>query len=195
MKEIVFKRTKYFLIAFLVLLLSTPAHAGGNVNFFAGQKMLDKDDWEPLEDQQEFGVLVDFGGKDWPVHIAVDVLRSETDETFDLGTNQLKLTGKTQEINVGIRKIWDLNNEARPYVGVGVANIEGDLETEVFGVPVSVDDSAIGYWVNVGIFGTLAKHFNIGLDLRYSAADLTIEGVDIQAGGTHIGLLLGYHWD
>ena len=63
---------------------STPAFAGdwtGNANFFLGQKSLDSDDWEPLENQGEFGAEVSWGKKAWPILIATDVLISgDSDE-------------------------------------------------------------------------------------------------------------------
>lgn len=45
-----------------------------------------------------------------------------------------------------------------------------------------------------GVYFTVAQHFNIGAEVRYSMADVDIAGVDADAGGLHVGLLLGYHW-
>jgi hypothetical protein len=41
---------------------------------------------------------------------------------------------------------------------------------------------------------TLGQSFNLGFDLRYSSADITLGGFEVEAGGTYAGLLLGYHW-
>ena len=62
------------------------------------------------------------------------------------------------------------------------------------GLRASADDDAIGFWIGGGIYWTLGEHFNIGFDLRWSKAEVTINGVDGEAGGGHAGLLLGYHW-
>ena len=102
---------KFAAIGLVVLVTSTfmlsPAHADGTgqVNFFVGQKSLDDDDWMPVEDQPEFGAVMSFGQVDWPVHIAVDVLGSATEEDIFLGGN-VTVTGMTFEIDAGVRKIW-----------------------------------------------------------------------------------------
>ena len=48
--------------------------------------------------------------------------------------------------------------------------------------------------VNGGIYWTLGQNFNLGLDLRYSQADVTFFGTDVEAGGAHVDVILGYHW-
>ena len=162
----------------------------GNVNFFLGQKSLESDDWSPLDEQGEFGVLVDFKQSHWPISIAIDFLVS-ADEATEFGVD---FRGVTSELSGGVRKIWEFSGSSvRPYIGGGLALINADLEASDF-TTVSDDDSSIGLWLNGGIYWTLGQSFNIGLDLRYSQADVTVFGVDVEAGGTHAGLILGYHW-
>lgn len=178
-----------------LMLMSFVASAGasqwtGNVNFFLGQKSLDSDDWGTLDEQGAFGVLVDFRQENWPVSIALDFLGS-ADDTTRLGNT---IDGMTTEFNAGIRKIWEISGSSvRPYLGGGIAFINAELErTNVF--VVKDDDSGTGLWLNGGIYWTLGQHFNLGLDLRYSEADVTLFGVNGEAGGGFAGLLLGYHW-
>jgi len=40
----------------------------------------------------------------------------------------------------------------------------------------------------------LGEHFNIGLEGKYSTADVTLFGIDADAGGGHFGMLVGFHW-
>lgn len=175
------------------MLFVTSVHANdytGNVNFFLGQKSLDSDDWAPLDDQGEFGVLVDFKQRSWPVSVAIDILVSADEETV-LGS---PVDGITSEINGGVRKIWEVTGSSvRPYIGGGLALIAADLERRNF-TTVSDDDNSLGIWLNAGVYWTLGQSFNLGLDLRYSKAEVTLFGVDVEAGGTHAGLILGYHW-
>jgi len=56
------------------------------------------------------------------------------------------------------------------------------------------DDSSIGIWLNGGIYWTLGEAFNLGFELAYSHAKVTVFGEDANAGGGHAGILLGYHW-
>jgi opacity protein-like surface antigen len=176
-------------------LLSIPSSAicdswTGNINAFLGTKQLDKDDWEPLEEQSEFGVMVDFKKTNWPVSIAIDFLTS-SDETTISG---ITIEGKTSEFAFGVRKIFATSGNFRPFIGGGLANISAELSGKSGWASVSDDDSAMGFWLCGGIYWTFAESFNLGLQLRYSDAEVTLYNIDGEAGGTHTGLLLGYHW-
>ena len=171
----------------------------GNINAFLGMKYLDEDDWEPVEEQGEFGIRVDFKQERWPVSIAVDYFASSEEDTGlyyvpGYGTVAATLEGETSELCFGVRKIWDHFPTVRPFIGGGIARISAEAKASVWGFSVSGDDDAIGIWIGGGVYWTLAEHFNIGFDLRWSKAEVTIYGVDGEAGGSHAGLLLGYHW-
>ena len=135
-------------------------------------------------------MLVDFKQQDWPVSIALDFLGSY-DEVTEIGVN---FEGTTSEFDVGVRKIWDASGSSiRPYIGGGLAFINAEIKAIGFNT-VSQDDSGTGIWFCGGVYWTLGQHFNLGLDLRYSQADVTLYGVEGEAGGTHAGIILGYHW-
>lgn len=177
-------------IILMLFFMNLSANAwGGNVNFFLGQKTLDEDDWSPVDKQGEFGVLVDFKQENWPVSIALDFLGS-ADEGTALGLN---VEGITSEIDIGLRKIWETaGSTVRPYIGGGIAFIRAEFKTK--DLPVSDDDNGTGIWLGGGVYWTLNQSFNLGFDLRYSQADVTLFNVDGKAGGTHAGIMLGYHW-
>jgi hypothetical protein len=178
-------------VILMLFFINAPANAWtGNVNAFLGQKTLDADDWEPIDKQPEFGVLLDFKQQDWPISIAIDFLGS-TDDTTVAG---VLVEGSTSEFDVGIRKIWEVSgNPIRPYIGGGLAFVNAEIRgTYIF--TVTEEDTGAGIWLNGGFYWTLSQHFNLGFDLRYSQADVTLYNVDVKAGGTHAGILLGYHW-
>jgi len=167
----------------------------GNVNIFLGHKRLDNNDWEPVEEQDEIGIEVDFAKKQWPVNIAVDFMSSKDNKTIS-GVNR---EGETDEFNFGVRKIFSIEKmDIHPYFGGGLAIISGVMSTTMSGVTTSVDGRDLGIWLNVGVYWTLGEHFNLGLDLRRSKADadFNIGGTDrnVELGGRHAGMLLGYHW-
>jgi hypothetical protein len=159
----------------------------GNVNFFLGGKTLDDEDWEPVEEQAEFGIEVDFAKKTWPVNIAIDLMVSAKEEN-PLGIN---IKGETSEFNVGVRKIFDAGI-MHPFIGGGISFISAELS--IFGLGVSGNDT--GYWVDAGIYWRLTEHFNLGFEVKKSSADVTFSDISVTAdgGGEHFGLLLGYHW-
>ena len=62
--------------------------------------------------------------------------------------------------------------------------------------------SGDGYWLAAGVFMPL-RQFNVGCQLRFSSAKAEMKGydlsgpvsqTDVNIGGTHFGVLLGYHW-
>ncbi len=176
------------------------ADADGHVNFLLGQKSLNSGDWKPLESQIEFGAVMSFGQDDWPVHIAVDVLTSVGEETvYDPSVGDITLTASTFELDAGVRKIWKAG-KVRPYLGGGVGIIGAALKVDSGFVSVDAADAGFGLWADTGVFFRLGSHFNIGLDLRYSSADVDLDfgygavAQDVNAGGFSYGLLLGFGW-
>jgi opacity protein-like surface antigen len=194
---------KKYIVAVILMFFTINAYASewtGNVNGFIGQKTLEEDDWAPLDKQAEFGVLVDFKQQDWPVSIAIDVLGSVDKVTVvgvDVGGSPVfdaDLEAYTFELDIGARKIWEVSGSSiRPYIGGGLALVHGEIHaTDV--ISVVEDDNGTGFWLGGGVYWTLSQHFNLGLDLRYSKADITLFDVDVDAGGTHAGIILGYQW-
>ena len=200
-------------LALTVCLSTSVTMAGGDANFFVGQKSVDEDAFESIgvDDQPEFGVAVslDF---DWPVALAIDVLSSSDDKsrTIPTETGQLQQTTDvdTLELDVGVRKFWE-KGKARPYVGGGLAFIQLDvkqttlttiLSTTAADTLIDDDDTGIGVWINAGVLWTLHRGFNIGVDARFSDADgdLSAKGFSSEqefgSGGFHLGLMLGYNW-
>lgn len=184
MKKLVF-------LAITCFLLSIPNLAicgdwTGNINALLGAKALDEYEWEPADEQYEFGIELDFKQQSWPVSIAIDYLSGSGDGIF----GGIKFESETSEFNLGVRKIWDTFPTIRPFIGGGIAFITGEFS----GLGLSQKDDAVGFWFGGGVYWTLAEHFNIGLEGKYSSADVTLFGVNADAGGGHFGLLLGYHW-
>ena len=176
----------------------TPDYWTGNVNVFIGVKALDEGDWEPVDMHDQIGVLADFRKKSWPISVAVDFLVSWDDQGAislpGIGTVGLEAEAKTRELDLGVRKIWDYSPNMHPYFGGGIGLVWAELEGRTTGNRVSDDDTGIGLWIGAGIYWTLYNHFNLGADFRWSKAEVTLHGVDQDAGGYHAGVSLGYHW-
>lgn len=192
---------RFFVVVFVTLfgvlaVFNGAAWAGGNVNIMYGQKSLDKDDWDPVQDQREYGLMIDFKGNDnWPFSIALDFLSSKDDGDW----SGYELEGETQEFNVGIRKYFPVSKSFKPYIGGGVAFISAEQTVSYAGDSASVDDSGVvGFWLSGGMVFTIAERFNMGVDLRYSAADATLSyeyyDWDVEAGGTHLLVFAGVHF-
>jgi hypothetical protein len=176
----------------VALVLAEPAgslagEGTGNLNFILGQKVLNKMDWEPVENQDEFGVEASWGEKNWPIQIATDLFGSYKDDSA------AGITGKTSEFGIGIRKIWG-HGHVHPYLGGGLAYAYGGAELDFSGIMVKDSDTSIGGWAGGGVFWRLGSRFNLGLAARYSQAKVTLFDSDLEAGGYGGGLILGWGW-
>lgn len=189
MRRASMRRALALAVLFFVLGLMNPAIARadskGEANFIIGGKGLDQDDWEPNEDQGEFGAEVTWGGSDWPIAFATDIVASSSGGDI-LG---IEINDQTSELAFGLRKIWEAG-PARPYIGGGIAKL--DAQREAGGV--TEDDTVLGGWIGAGIFWRLGSRFNIGLAGRVSRGKVTVFGLQREAGGTHAGLILGWGW-
>ena len=212
-------RRLWMLGALLVAMLVTPAWAGGgDVNLFVGQRRVSDDTLKDLEADEptQFGAFVslDF---DWPVALALDLMSSSDDSSLTDTEGPISSTLTTDvdilEFDIGVRKFW--GQKARPYIGGGlaVARVEGkvverfsfdDQPSDPFTI-VDDSDTGFGYWLDAGFMYTFGRSFNLGVDLRYSDASVTLQGtpleageggpsLDVDGGGTQIGVLLGFHW-
>lgn len=195
-------RHKWLLLPLLALLLlpasASRSDAKGDINFMLGFKHVD--DFEDLtldgdlENQVALGVEMTFRGVDWPVGIAVDLLGSGAEEEFTF-LYQFDVEARTAELDVGVRKIWEIPGKpVRPFLGGGLALARGEIEASAFGLTADEDDTGVGFWLGGGVFWRIGDSFNIGLNLRYSAAEVEIEDEDIDVGGLSTGLLLGFGW-
>lgn len=198
------KHLRYWLLIGTACILPSASQAAdwtGNVNALLGIRLLDESLLEQakVDEQDQFGILIDFRPNDWPINMAIDILQSEADESaFDpftgLGASiELEFT----EVQLGVRKLWDRSRTVRPYIGGGLSYLTADISASVsdpfFSISVTDDDSSFGIWAGGGLYWTLGEAFNVGLDVRHSLNEVSFGDLDVDAG-THAGLLLGYHW-
>lgn len=189
--------------------MSQAAEWSGNVNAVLGLKMLDDSDWGDFDDQTEMGVMADFGMDSWPISMSANLTYS-SDSTSDYHDNEVGDTyyytyyaeeASTVELNLGVKKIWSPAPHFSLYVAGGLAAIYGEMEiTRANNFDGSYrdrdteDDIGLGGWGAAGCYFTFSRHVNLGVDLRYSTAEIDMYDDDIDAGGFHIGLLAGYAW-
>ena len=163
----------------------------GNINLHLGGKILDKGDWEPLESQDEFGIEFDFRGYDLPISIAMGFSTSSDEDNLD----GFEIEAETTEFYIGAKKIWESESSiVRPFIGGGLSLIVGEIEGSNWGYSDSESDSSLGIWIGGGLYWTLAENLNIGLDLKYSSAEISLYDIDVSVGGIHLAALFGYHW-
>jgi hypothetical protein len=180
----------------------------GNVNLLVGAKALDKNDWEPIESQPEAGVIIDIGKESSSLALTLGFMQSSSEDskfsylTYDEYGNaaDFKMEGSTTELRLGIKQTWKPATAMRPYLAAGVALIGAEGKVTVRSTDtlesISVKDSgqSVGAWVGGGLYWIISRHLNLGFDLSYSAAKVTLFDTKAEAGGGHAALLVGYHW-
>jgi len=170
----------------------------GDLNLFAGQKWLNAGDWEPVERQPQFGLMLAFGEERAAVHFVLDAFVASKDASEPAATSGALVSGSSTEVAIGVRKVW-IRGATRPHLGAG-ANVVSVSEDRLNGVSGTVtnDDRGYGVWVDTGVTWRLASHLNLGFELRYSSERVELGSGsvprDAAAGGFHLGLLVGYGW-
>jgi hypothetical protein len=110
----------------------------GNANIFTGKKYLVSDNWEPVDQPIEAGLLLDFRPKRWWVSMAFDFLyaldRDEID-VIDLGIGRytVDVESRIMEFNTGVRKVWESPRYVRPFIGGGLAIVNARMKARAMG--------------------------------------------------------------
>lgn len=176
-----------------------PSRLTGNLNILLGAKSLDEDDWSPVHEHREAAMQFDFRGLRWPFNLSIEYAGSASDKENAVifvpgyGLVAFQVEAETNEINLGLKKIWDKFPHFRPYIGAGPSIITGKLTLEGNGRSVSDKDTSSGFWIAGGLSWTIER-FNIGFEAKLSTAEIEVFGVKANAGGGHFGLFAGLHF-
>ena len=154
-----------------------------HLHLFLGQKLLDSNDWEPTETHLEYAVDGDFNINNLPFNISFSYSHSE-DDAFVEG---IAVALATSELRVGARKYLSTkNNEFSWFFGGGLANINAKATVSA----LSIEDSSIGIYGEVGSQYKFGSKFYIGTKIAYSVAEVNVGGDKVAAGGFHYGLFV-----
>ncbi|MBU0995892.1 MAG: hypothetical protein KJ737_25635 [Proteobacteria bacterium] len=198
------------MISFIFALFSKTVTASewtGNVNLLLGVKMLNENDWEPVNEQGELSIHVDLRSRDWPISIEMGLSGSYDTQEDYIGIEDFNRDGSTGEFKFGVRKTWEPDESFRPYLGGGLAVITVKEELRFPQVSYNDEDTCLGLWIHGGLYWTLSNAFNIGFDLGFTGGKASLIDIDLQtadnkiftekdiaAGGGHFAFFVGYHW-
>jgi len=152
-----------------------------SISLFLGKNSLKKSDWEPVNDQSEVGVILDLGRKDSVVDLVASYFAAS-----DKASGSIK--GETAEFAAGARKVFRSDSGIAPFAEGGLAYISAKGST----ASQSDSDNAVGFWLGGGVNFAVGDRVMVGLLARYSVADVTLFNVNRTAGGTHLGVTLGF---
>lgn len=183
---------------------------GGNLLFSAGQRTLDDNDWEPVDQQLQIGVITDIRLDESPLYIVASLQYSfDSDNVYESGTSggesyvaDIDLDAGYFDASVGLKYMPSIGDVFRPYVGLGVTAAgaayitEGYVSGGGFYEDVDDDDSAgaIGGYVSVGSLFRIG-HFALGIEARQIVAtDFEFDGYDSNADALSVLGLIGFGW-
>ncbi|MGH9750186.1 MAG: hypothetical protein ACRD5D_09880 [Candidatus Polarisedimenticolia bacterium] len=188
------------LVLGLVAVAAAPPARAADVNLnvypLALRSLGDDDLWTPVEDQLALGGMVDFGGRDWPIHLVLGEQVSLGVEEFG-GTLFGDVTGSIAELSFGISKTWETRGRTRPFLSAGLSLVAATLEVENLfaGTTQEEDDTSAGVWIEGGVYWRLGPHFNLGLHGRIlGGTALDLLGVETDADYWQLGPMIGWSW-
>lgn len=189
----------FFALLYLYVSSTTAAESWtGHVSGYVGNKTLAGDknsedqDWSTFDELGSIGLVTDFKQESWPMSLTLGVFISGNEEKYT-GNNKQEMG--TMELQLGIQKYFDIEDSAiTPYVALGVGYVSAEIHNTVDGVETKDDDTKAAGWAGAGFIVDINRHFDVGLDIRYSEAELTIFDVESDAGGLTTSVRVGYHF-
>lgn len=146
-----------------------------HVTFLVGERMLDEDDWDPVEDQWAGGVEVDGTDPDSGHGYEVGMTYSRDDDD----DGPVDVEGNTFDVYGGYRYTFRPDERAiHPYLSAGLAVIRAEAEVDTPVGNNSDDDISPGAYVRAGIAFDLSEQFRLGVDYRHMfLTDVDIGGI------------------
>ena len=172
-----------------VALISTPALAGGNLNFSLGQRSLDSNDFEPVDDQTYFGATIDWNSMEWPVNLAGGLYFSSEQESV----GSTDITASVIEATFGVMKTWGETKVMHPFLGGGLGFVQVEAEIDDPLGNAKEDDTAPAFYTEGGVYWSLSHAFNLGVSGRFmTAPGIEIEGENFDTTYFQVGILAGW---
>lgn len=170
----------------------------GNVNLLVGKKFVRDDVIRSLSVDilNEGGIEIDVKKDKWLLSPVVGALYAQDRNRADYYGVSTDFDLHTTELYLGLKYIDEHFGNWRPYIGGGVVYAEGEMDVTVEGQDFSVKERGFGPWFGAGVYYTVSDRINIGFNIRYSDVEIGTEYInnDVQLGGTHCSLLVGYHF-
>lgn len=179
-----------FLLGLVVVMISTPALAEGNVNLSLGQRSLDENDFDPVDQQMFVGGTVDFN-VDWPVNLAGGLYFSQKSDSIG-GTD---VSASVAEVTFGVLKTWSVGTNTHPFFGGGLGIVRASAEIDDGFFDAKEDDTSPALYTEGGVYWRLTNAFNLGVSGRFmTAPGIEFAGEDFDTTYFQLGLLAGWAW-
>jgi opacity protein-like surface antigen len=148
-----------------------------------GERQLDDDEWDPVEDQLAAGIEFNASDSDSGHGFEIGTTYSQNDD--DVGF--VDVDGNVFEVYGGYRYTFGLDRDhsdpdlgrVHPYLGAGGAVLRGEVEVDTPGGNDSDDDISPGAYIRAGVGFDLTEELRIGVDYRHLfLSDMDIGPID-----------------
>jgi hypothetical protein len=97
---------------------------------------------------------------------------------------------ETQELNIGVRKVFGDPIAWAPYIGGGITLLDASVDYKGY----SDNDTGTGVWADIGFYWNAFEHLNFAWEFRFSSTEVTLLDSKGDVGGWKTGIVLGYHF-
>ncbi len=161
-----------------------------NMTVLVGQRFLDEDDWEPLEEPVAFAVEFDRYGRFDPAGFEFGF--SYAEDSGNVGA--IDVDSQIWELYGGVRKTFSLaEDRLHPYLSAGASWSNAEVDASLGGLSTDIDDDALGFYLRGGVYYTFGGGLNLGIDYRkLLGADYDAQGESADGDFDQFSLSLGY---
>jgi opacity protein-like surface antigen len=157
-----------------------------HLTLLLGERQLDDDEWDPVEDQLAGGVIFDASDTDTGNGFEVGMSYSQDDDEV----GPVDVDGNVFDVFAGYRYTFDLDeddvddpddfsDDVHPYLAAGGAIVRGEVEVDTPGGDDSDDDISPGAYIRAGIGFDVGEDVRLGVDYRHLfLSDMDIGSID-----------------
>lgn len=187
---------RLFLLSLVLIVFSGMASATttGRGGLYFGKKALKHSDWGRLDSQAAWGIDLDVKDTSWPVWATVGYVSSRDEDTLITYApfTTAEISGKTSEIQLGVKKDFFPIHKVRLSVAGGPAHIRASMDSSL--PPHNSDsDSAVGFWLGADAF-VFVGPLILGTSYKHSQATVDLFGNSVDAGGRNLAFSIGLGW-
>lgn len=187
--------TKLLSLAPLLLLAAPALAVDGMAGVFGGFKMLDEDDWEPVEQHTAVGAMAIVCPTPAPVGIFASASFSWAEEKTDEFSPgiEAEYEADTSDLLAG-PVFYKRTKRVAGYAGGGIAYTNASAGASGAGLTFEEDDSGVGFWLGGGVQVLFKDGFGVGLHAVYSKTEVSLLEEEAEAGGLLLAAAVGYHF-
>ena len=160
--------------------------ADSSISLSYGANHLSKVDWAPVEQQDEYGVVLETRPQSWAAALVAGYHVSSAEITLtEMGVSGT-FTGDTTTLTLGVRG-FVVDSVVRIYLEGGIALITNEvgLSIPTFGLASGDSGTGSGYWLGAGLDIKIGENLSLGVALRETRADVFVGGYKGAGGGQH----------